>query len=190
MGCRKGGSCASRSGPHWKTNGLLISSLPFAAHPVATPITTHFSPHREGCMKALAVLGTSSNSGKSWLATALCAWLRRRGVRVAPFKAQNMSNNSFVTLDGGEIGRDQDAQAEACGLQPIVEMNPILLKPSGRLGSQLVLLGRAMEHVESAEYYGLIEKLWPIVCETLEYWKKRCDVLILEGAGSPVELNL
>src|SRR4029077_13825483 len=141
-------------------------------------------------MKALAVLGTSSNSGKSWLATALCAWLRRRGLRVAPFKAQNMSNNSFVTLDGGEIGRAQAAQAEACGLQPTVEMNPILLKPSGGLGSQLVLLGRATEHVGSAEYYRLIEKLWPIVCETLEFWKRRCDVLILEGAGSPVELNL
>ena len=141
-------------------------------------------------MKAISVLGTSSNSGKSWFATALCALLRRKGLSVAPFKAQNMSNNSFVTLDGGEIGRAQAAQAEACGLQPTVEMNPILLKPSGRLGSQLVLLGRAREHVESAEYYRLIEKLWPIVCETLEYWRKRCDVLVLEGAGSPVELNL
>src|SRR5215469_1244725 len=141
-------------------------------------------------MKAISILGTSSNSGKSWFATALCALLRRKGVSVAPFKAQNMSNNSFVTLDGGEIGRAQAAQAEACGLRPTVEMNPILLKPSGRLGSQLVLLGRATEHVEPAEYYTLIEKLWPIVCQTLEYWKQRCDVLVLEGAGSPVELNL
>jgi adenosylcobyric acid synthase len=141
-------------------------------------------------MKAISVLGTSSNSGKSWLATALCALLRRKGLKVAPFKAQNMSNNSFVTLDGGEIGRAQAAQAEACGLQPIVEMNPILLKPSGCLGSQLVLLGRATEHFKAAEYYGLVEKLWPTVCETLEFWRKRCDVLILEGAGSPVELNL
>jgi adenosylcobyric acid synthase len=141
-------------------------------------------------MKAISILGTSSNCGKSWFATALCALLRRKGLRVAPFKAQNMSNNSFVTLDGGEIGRAQAAQAEACGLQPTVEMNPILLKPSGQLGSQLVLLGHATEHVESAEYYGLIEKLWPIVCETLECWRKRCDVLVLEGAGSPVELNL
>jgi adenosylcobyric acid synthase len=141
-------------------------------------------------MKALSVFGTSSSSGKSWFATALCALLRRNGINVAPFKAQNMSNNSFVTLDDGEIGRAQAAQAEACGLQPVVEMNPILLKPSGRLGSQLVLLGRATDHVKSAEYYTRIETLWPLVCEILEYWKKRCDVLILEGAGSPVELNL
>ena len=141
-------------------------------------------------MKAISVLGTSSNSGKSWLATALCAWLRRKGLKVAPFKAQNMSNNSCVTLDGGEIGRAQAAQAEACGLLPTVEMNPILLKPSGRAGSQLVVLGRARGHVKAVEYYGLVDELWAAVCETLEHWKKRCDVLVLEGAGSPVELNL
>jgi adenosylcobyric acid synthase len=141
-------------------------------------------------MKAISILGTSSNSGKSWFATALCALLRRKGVKVAPFKAQNMSNNSFVTLNDGEIGRAQAVQAEACGLQPSVEMNPILLKPSGRLGSQLVLLGRATDHVKSTDYYKRIETLWPIVCQSLEYWKKRCEVLILEGAGSPVELNL
>ncbi len=115
-------------------------------------------------MKAVSVLGTSSNSGKSWLATALCASLRRRGFSVAPFKAQNMSNNSFATLAGGEIGRAQAAQAEACGLVPVAEMNPILLKPSGELGSQLVVLGKATEHVHAAEYYKLIGKLWPIVC--------------------------
>jgi adenosylcobyric acid synthase len=141
-------------------------------------------------MKALAVLGTSSNSGKSWLATALCAWLRRQGVRVAPFKAQNMSNNSFVTLDGGEIGRAQAAQAEASGLIPNVYMNPILLKPSGSLGSQLILLGQAQQHLSATEYYTQIEKLWLVVRNALEYWKDRCDVLVLEGAGSPVELNL
>src|ERR1700756_1864600 len=104
-------------------------------------------------MKGLAVLGTSSNSGKSWLATALCAWLRRRGLSVAPFKAQNMSNNSFATLTGGEIGRAQAAQAEACGLVPVAEMNPILLKPSGQRGSQLVVLGKAIRHLQAAEYY-------------------------------------
>src|SRR6516225_8661379 len=141
-------------------------------------------------MKAISVLGTASNSGKSWFATALCASLRRRGFSVAPFKAQNMSNNSFATLTGGEIGRAQAAQAEACGLVPVVEMNPILLKPSGELGSQLVVLGKAVRHIQAAEYYKLIGMLWPIVCEALQYWKARCEVLILEGAGSPVELNL
>jgi adenosylcobyric acid synthase len=141
-------------------------------------------------MKALAVLGTSSNSGKSWLATALCAWLRRRGVRVAPFKAQNMSNNSFATLDGGEIGRAQAVQAEACGLTPVVQMNPILLKPSGGQGSQLILLGKPQRHLLASEYYNLTEELWLIVRDTVEYWRDRCDVLVLEGAGSPVELNL
>ncbi len=141
-------------------------------------------------MKALAVLGTSSNSGKSWLATALCAWLRHRGIRVAPFKAQNMSNNSFATLDGGEIGRAQAVQAAACGLTPIVQMNPVLLKPSGSLGSQLVLLGKPQQHLLATEYYGLVDQLWLVVRDTLEYWRDRCDVLILEGAGSPVELNL
>jgi adenosylcobyric acid synthase len=141
-------------------------------------------------MKALVVLGTSSNSGKSWLATALCAWLRRRGIRVAPFKAQNMSNNSFATLDGGEIGRAQAVQAAACGLAPTVEMNPILLKPSGSQGSQLVLLGKPQQHLLASEYYRLIDELWLVVRDTLDYWRDQCDVLVLEGAGSPVELNL
>ena len=99
-------------------------------------------------MKAISVLGTSSNSGKSWLATALCAWLRRKGLKVAPFKAQNMSNNSCVTLDGGEIGRAQAAQAEACGLLPTVEMNPILLKPSGLCR---LAVGRARSRAEARE---------------------------------------
>ena len=141
-------------------------------------------------MRAISVLGTSSNSGKSWVATALCAWLRRRGVRVAPFKGQNMSNNSAVTLDGGEIGRAQAVQAEACGLAPSVRMNPILLKPSGKLGSQLVVLGQARGHIKARDYYESIENLWPVVTESLSYWEGRCDALIMEGAGSPVELNL
>jgi len=141
-------------------------------------------------MKVISILGASSNSGKSWVATALCAWLRRKGIRVAPFKAQNMSNNSFVTWDGGEIGRAQAVQAEAAGLLPTTDMNPILLKPSGALGSQLVLLGKAQGHIKAADYYDKIEELWPVVTDCLDRWKQRCDVLVIEGAGSPVELNL
>jgi adenosylcobyric acid synthase len=141
-------------------------------------------------MKSVAVLGTSSNAGKSWLVTALGAWLRRQGVRVAPFKAQNMSNNSYVTLEGGEIGRAQAVQAIACGLRPVAEMNPILLKPSGNSTSQLVVLGEPQQHIRAADYYQQIEPLWETVRATLDHWKSRCDVLLLEGAGSPVELNL
>lgn len=140
-------------------------------------------------MKSIAILGTASNVGKSWLVTALGAWLRRQGVVVAPFKAQNMSNNSYVTLEGGEIGRAQAAQAEACGLRPVVEMNPILLKPTGG-SSQLVVLGEAREQIKAPKYYEKIESLWTIVSQCLEFWRDRCDVLLLEGAGSPVELNL
>src|SRR5258705_298254 len=92
--------------------------------------------------RALFVGGTSSNAGKSWMATALCAWLRRRGVAVAPFKAQNMSNNSFPCRDGGEIGRAQVVQAQACGLEPETAMNPILLKPNSDGTSQVVVRGR------------------------------------------------
>ncbi len=140
-------------------------------------------------MKSIAILGTASNVGKSWLVTALGAWLRRQGLVVAPFKAQNMSNNSYVTLEGGEIGRAQAAQAEACGLRPIVEMNPILLKPTGG-SSQLVVLGEVKEQIKAQNYYQKIESLWEIVSQCLEFWQDRCDVLLLEGAGSPVELNL
>ncbi|MCS6958609.1 MAG: cobyric acid synthase [Pseudanabaenaceae cyanobacterium SKYGB_i_bin29] len=140
-------------------------------------------------MKAIGVLGTASNVGKSWLVTALAAWLRRQGIRVAPFKAQNMSNNSYVTLEGGEIGRAQAVQAQACGLRPIVAMNPILLKPSqGK--SQLVVLGSAQGHFTAVDYYAQIPELWQVVVDCLEFWRQECDVLLLEGAGSPVELNL
>jgi adenosylcobyric acid synthase len=141
-------------------------------------------------MKALGILGTSSGAGKSWIATAVCAWLRQEGVRVAPFKAQNMSNNSWATFDGGEIARAQAVQAEACGLQPSVEMNPILLKPSGGKGSQLILLGRAQAHQSADAYYRNFDNLWQVVKDALDGWHSKCDVLVLEGAGSPVELNL
>jgi adenosylcobyric acid synthase len=141
-------------------------------------------------MKALSILGSGSGVGKSWICTALGAWLHGQGVRVAPFKAQNMSNNAWVTLDGGEIGRAQAVQAEACGLTPTVYMNPILLKPSGALGSQLILLGQAQGHYKAADYYLQFDRLWKLVTDVLDGWRERCDVLLLEGAGSPVELNL
>jgi len=141
-------------------------------------------------VKALSILGTGSGAGKTWIATAFCAWLRAQGVRVAPFKAQNMSNNAWVTLEGGEIARAQAVQAEACGLRPIAEMNPVLLKPSGGNGAQVVELGRARGHCAARDYFRETDRLWGVVTATLDSWRTRCDVLVLEGAGSPVELNL
>ncbi|EDY84279.1 CobB/CobQ-like glutamine amidotransferase domain protein [Verrucomicrobiia bacterium DG1235] len=101
-----------------------------------------------------------------------------------------MANNAFATLEGGEIGVAQAVQAEACGLRPRVEMNPILLKPNGPDGSQIVRLGKAGETVRARDYYDTIEESWRIVRETLDGWRSECDVLVMEGAGSPVELNL
>jgi adenosylcobyric acid synthase len=141
-------------------------------------------------MKAISILGCGSGAGKSWITTALGAWLHAQGVSVAPFKAQNMSNNAWVTFDGGEIGRAQAVQAEACGRAPTVEMNPILLKPSGARGSQVIVLGRARGHCSGADYYRHFEGLWQTVREVLDGWRASCDVLLMEGAGSPVELNL
>ena len=141
-------------------------------------------------MKALSVLGTGSGAGKTWITAALCAWLHRQGVRVAPFKSQNMSNNAWVTPTGGEMSRAQAMQAEACGLLPTVEMNPVLLKPSGGLGAQVIVLGRAEGHCPAREYFTRTERLWRIVADTLDGWRGRTDVLVMEGAGSPVELNL
>ncbi len=122
--------------------------------------------------RAIFVGGTSSNAGKSWMATAICAWLHRRGVAVAPFKAQNMSNHSYPCRAGGEIGRAQVAQAEACGLEPEPAMNPILLKPNGTGGSQVVVNGRAWKTVPAraatmptltncAFMYSRPTKAWP-----------------------------
>src|SRR5215470_11538177 len=101
---------------------------------------------------ALLVAGTTSDAGKSVLVAGICRWLARRGVSVAPFKAQNMSNNSVVTPDGGEIGRAQALQAAACGIEPSVRFNPVLLKPGGERSSQVVVLGKAVGEVSAASY--------------------------------------
>jgi adenosylcobyric acid synthase len=141
-------------------------------------------------MKAMMVGGTASGAGKSWMTAAICAWLHRRGVRVAPFKAQNMSNNSFPCADGGEIGRAQVAQAEACGLEPTVDMNPILLKPTGEAGSQVIVQGRAWKNLTAREYYENYEFLSSKVDESYRRLAARHDFIVMEGAGSVAELNL
>lgn len=139
---------------------------------------------------ALLVAGTTSDAGKSLLTAGICRWLARTGVKVAPFKAQNMSNNSVVTLDGGEIGRAQALQAAACGIEPSVRFNPVLLKPGSDRTSQLVILGRAAGEVSATSYRDAKPALLDTVLATLEELRAEYDAVICEGAGSPTEINL
>ncbi len=134
--------------------------------------------------------GTASHVGKSWLTTAICSWLHRRGIRVAPFKAQNMSNNSYPCAGGGEIGRAQVAQAEACGLEPSTDMNPILLKPTSDMGSQVVVQGKVWRNVSAREYYEHHEYLLQKVEESYARLSAEFEFIVIEGAGSVAELNL
>ncbi|MEV5408576.1 cobyric acid synthase [Thermopolyspora sp. NPDC052614] len=139
---------------------------------------------------ALLVAGTASDAGKSVVTAGICRWLARQGVKVAPYKAQNMSLNSFVTLDGAEIGRAQAMQAAACGLEPRADMNPILLKPGSDRRSQVVVLGKAIADVDAMEYGAYRDRLREIAVASLERLRAEYDVVICEGAGSPAEINL
>jgi adenosylcobyric acid synthase len=139
---------------------------------------------------ALMVCGTGSDTGKSHVVTGLCRLLHRRGVRVAPFKAQNMALNSFVTPSGHEIGRAQGVQALAAGAPPEVAMNPILLKPTGERTSQVVVMGEPIGHLDAADYHAEKPKLLSTVLAACDDLRRRFDVVILEGAGSPAEINL
>jgi len=139
---------------------------------------------------ALLVAGTTSDAGKSVLAAGLCRWLARQGVRVAPFKAQNMSLNSFVTADGAEIGRAQAMQAAAAGIEPDARMNPVLLKPGSDRRSQVVVLGSAVGEVDAVEYREHAERLLHVATDSLDQLRREYDVVICEGAGSPAEINL
>jgi len=135
-------------------------------------------------------VGTSSESGKSVMAAAFCRILKKRGLRVAPFKAQNMALNSYVTRDGREMGRAQVVQAEAAGIEPDVDMNPILLKPSSEFGSQVIIQGVVRGTMDAGSYYSMKKLLWKNVTESYDRLACRYDCMVLEGAGSPVEMNL
>jgi adenosylcobyric acid synthase len=136
------------------------------------------------------VAGTGSDAGKSALAAGLCRWLARQGVKVAPFKAQNMSLNSFVTAEGAEIGRAQAMQAAAAGIEPTADMNPVLLKPGSDRRSQLVVLGHPEAEADAVGYRTLADRLRQVALASLTRLRDRYDVVICEGAGSPAEINL
>jgi adenosylcobyric acid synthase len=138
----------------------------------------------------LLVAGTASDAGKSVLVAGLCRWLARQGVKVAPFKAQNMSLNSFVTMDGAEIGRAQVMQAAAAGIEPTADMNPVLLKPGSDRRSQVVVLGHAETEADALGYRAHAPRLRQVAVESLNRLRDAYDVVICEGAGSPAEINL
>jgi adenosylcobyric acid synthase len=141
----------------------------------------------KGC---LMIQGTASSVGKSLLCAALCRILKQDGYKVAPFKSQNMALNSYVTYDGLEMGRAQVMQAEAAGIEPLVEMNPVLLKPTSDQGSQVVVMGRPTGNMGAFEYLNWKENLWPVIDEAYHKLKKDHDIIVIEGAGSPAEINL
>jgi adenosylcobyric acid synthase len=141
-------------------------------------------------LTGIVVCGTGSDSGKSTVVAGLCRLLARRGLKVAPFKAQNMALNSAVTAGGHEIGRAQYAQAQAAGVEPEAAMNPVLLKPTGERTSQVVVAGRPWRTLDAAAYHRAKPELWPVVAAAVDDLRDRFDVVVCEGAGSPAEINL
>lgn len=140
--------------------------------------------------KALMVQGTTSDAGKSVLVAGLCRVLARRGIKVAPFKPQNMALNSAVTPDGGEIGRAQAVQAQACGIAPSVHMNPVLLKPNSDTGAQVILQGRALSNMEANAYHDYKKVAMDTVMDSFQRLQNDYEAVMIEGAGSPAEINL
>ena len=140
--------------------------------------------------KTIMIQGTMSNAGKSLLAAGLCRVLKQDGYRVAPFKSQNMALNSFVTKDGLEMGRAQVVQAQAAGVEPDVRMNPILLKPSSDVGSQVIVNGEVRGQMKASEYFRTKRQLVPDILKAYDSLAEEADVIVIEGAGSPAEINL
>ena len=140
--------------------------------------------------KCIMVQGTMSGAGKSLLCAALCRIFAQDGLRAVPFKSQNMALNSFVTKDGLEMGRAQVVQAQAAGVEPDVRMNPILLKPSSDVGSQVIVNGEVRGQMKASEYFRTKRQLVPDILKAYDSLAEEADVIVIEGAGSPAEINL
>ncbi len=140
--------------------------------------------------RALMIQGTGSHAGKSLLVTAFCRIFKQMGYRVAPFKAQNMALNSFITEEGGEMGRAQVVQAEAAGVTPSVDMNPVLIKPQSDIGAQVIIQGKVVGNYSAVEYHSYKKEAIKIVKESYKRLAKKFDLILIEGAGSPAEINL
>jgi adenosylcobyric acid synthase len=140
--------------------------------------------------KAIMIQGTGSGAGKSAVVAGLCRLFRDMGIKVAPFKSQNMALNSFITKEGGEIGRAQAFQAEAAGLEPSNDMNPVLLKATGEAGSQVILNGKVHATMKANEYYAIKDKVWEEIKAAYDRLSAEYDLIVIEGAGSPAEINL
>jgi len=141
-------------------------------------------------VKAIMIQGTGSSVGKSIIVTALCRIFYQDGFRVAPFKAQNMALNSFITKDGKEMGRAQVVQAEACGIEATVDMNPILMKPTSEVGSQIIVCGKPIGNMQAQEYRNYKSKLISVVKDSFLKLAHHYELIVIEGAGSPAEINL
>ena len=152
--------------------------------------TIHYSLFTVFMAKALMIQGTGSGVGKSLIVAGLCRIFNDMGINVAPFKAQNMALNSFITRQGGEIGRAQALQAEAARIEPTTDMNPILLKASGEAGCQVILNGKVHSEMRAQEYYGFKKEAWKSVTQAYKRLSGRHDLIVIEGAGSPAEINL
>ena len=138
----------------------------------------------------IMIQGTMSNAGKSLIAAGLCRIFRQDGYRVAPFKSQNMALNSFITKEGLEMGRAQVMQAEAAGMEPTVAMNPILLKPTNDIGSQVIVNGEVIGNMSARDYFAYKKKLVPDILAAYHRLEEQADIIVIEGAGSPAEINL
>ena len=140
--------------------------------------------------KVIMIQGTMSNAGKSLIAAGLCRIFKQDGYRVAPFKSHNMALNSYITKEGLEMGRAQVMQAEAAGIEASVHMNPILLKPTNDVGSQVIVNGEVLGNMSARDYFAYKKKLFPDICKAFQELEKQADIIVIEGAGSPAEINL